>query len=91
MSTIELKRDHSLGLRGAKAAAQKVADEMVRDFGMDCEWQGNVLRFSRVGVNGELKVTRSHVELHARLGLLLAAFRNRIEAQIHRNFDDYFA
>jgi putative polyhydroxyalkanoate system protein len=91
MSTIELRRDHALGLRRAKAAAQKVADEMQRDFGMDCEWHGNVLRFTRSGVQGELKVTRNRVELHARLGLLLAAFRNRIEAQIHRNFDDYFA
>jgi putative polyhydroxyalkanoate system protein len=91
MSTIELKRDHALGIRRAKAAAQKVADEMERDFGMSCEWHGNVLKFSRSGVHGELTVGKNHVELHARLGLLLAAFRTRIEARIHQNFDDYFA
>jgi putative polyhydroxyalkanoate system protein len=90
MSTIELKRDHSLGLRKAKAAAQRVADEMEREFGMTCTWEGNVLRFERTGVHGELVVDRGHVELHAKLGFLLSAFRGRIEETIHHNFDEYF-
>jgi putative polyhydroxyalkanoate system protein len=90
MSTIELKRDHALGLKKAKAAAQRVADEMEREFGMDCEWDGNVLRFQRTGVSGELVVQRAHVEVHAKLGFLLAAFKGRIEETIHRNFDEYF-
>jgi len=90
MSTIELKRDHTLGLKKARVAAQRVADEMQRDFGMDCEWQGNVLKFTRTGVSGELVVGRGHVEVHAKLGFLLTAFKGRIEDQIHRNFDEYF-
>ena len=90
MSTIELKRDHALGLKKAKVAAQRVADEMEREFGMTSEWDGNVLRFTRTGVTGELVVTKSHVELSAKLGFLLSAFRGRIEEQIHRNFDEYF-
>jgi putative polyhydroxyalkanoate system protein len=90
MSTIELRRDHALGMKKAKAAAQRVADEMEREFGMTSEWDGNVLRFTRTGVSGELVVDKHHVELHAKLGFLLAAFRGRIEEQIHRNFDEYF-
>ena len=90
MSTIELKRDHALGLKKARVAAQRVADEMEREFGMTSEWEGNVLRFTRTGVTGELVVTKSHVELSAKLGFLLSAFRGRIEEQIHRNFDEYF-
>lgn len=90
MSKIEFKRDHALGMRKAKAAAQRIADEMERDFGMTSEWQGNVLRFNRTGVDGELVVQKNHVEVHAKLGFLLAAFKTRIEDQLHRNFDDYF-
>jgi putative polyhydroxyalkanoate system protein len=90
MSTIEVKRDHTLGLKKARVAAQRVADEMEREFGMTSEWDGNVLRFTRTGVSGELVVQKSHVELHAKLGFLLAAFKGRIEEQIHRNFDEYF-
>jgi putative polyhydroxyalkanoate system protein len=90
MSTIELKRDHALGLRKAKLAAQRVADEMEREFGMTSTWQGNVLKFERTGVHGELVVGKNHVELHAKLGFLLSAFRGRIEETIHRNFDESF-
>jgi putative polyhydroxyalkanoate system protein len=90
MATIELKRDHALGLRKAKAAAQRVADEMEREFGMTSTWEGNVLRFERTGVHGELVVGKTHVELHAKLGFLLSAFSGRIEQTIHRNFDEYF-
>jgi putative polyhydroxyalkanoate system protein len=90
MSTIELRRDHRLGMRKAKVAAQRVAAEMEREFGMSSEWHGNTLRFTRTGVTGELKVAKDHIELHAKLGFLLAAFRGRIEDQLHRNFDEYF-
>lgn len=90
MSTIDLKRDHALGMKKARAAAQRVADEMAREFGMTCEWDGNVLRFERSGVSGELVVQKGHVELHAKLGFLLSAFKGRIEEQVHRNFDEYF-
>ncbi|MFM1990628.1 MAG: hypothetical protein RJA99_3585 [Pseudomonadota bacterium] len=90
MSTIDFKRDHALGLKKAKAAAQRVADEMEREFGMAHEWEGNVLRFSRTGVSGEMTIGKDHVELHAKLGFLLSAFRGRIEETLHRNFDEYF-
>ena len=91
MATIEVKRAHTLGLKKARAAAQRVAEEMEREFGMSSEWDGNTLRFSRTGVSGELVVQKGHVELNANLGVLLSAFKGRIEETIHRNFDEYFA
>jgi putative polyhydroxyalkanoate system protein len=91
MATIEVKREHTLGLKKAKAAAERVAEEMEREFGMSSEWDGNTLRFSRTGVSGELVVQKGHVELNATLGFLLSAFKGRIEETIHRNFDEYFA
>jgi putative polyhydroxyalkanoate system protein len=91
MADMQLQRDHTLGLKKAKAAAQKVADEMAESFDMESEWEGNTLFFSRSGVTGELKVTKNSVEVVAKLGFLLAAFKPKIEAQISKNFDKYFA
>jgi putative polyhydroxyalkanoate system protein len=91
MADIELQRDHALGLKKAKAAAQKVADEMAESFDMESEWEGNVLHFSRSGVTGQMTVTKTSVEMNAKLGFLLAAFKSKIEAQIEKNFDKYFA
>jgi putative polyhydroxyalkanoate system protein len=90
MADIEVQRDHALGLKKAKAAAQKVADEMAENFDMESEWEGNTLHFSRSGVSGELTVTKNSVQMNAKLGFLLTAFKPKIEAQIEKNFDEYF-
>ncbi len=91
MADIEVQREHALGLKKAKAAAQKVADEMAESFDMESEWEGNTLNFSRSGVTGQLVVTKNSVEMTAKLGFLLSAFKPKIEAQIESNFDKYFA
>jgi putative polyhydroxyalkanoate system protein len=90
MADIEVQRDHALGLKKAKAAAQKVADEMAESFDMESEWEGNTLHFSRSGVTGELTVTKNSVQMNAKLGFLLSAFKPKIEAQIEKNFEEYF-
>ncbi len=90
MADIHLKRKHGLGLKKARAAAQKVADDLSSEYGVASEWDGNVLRFSRSGVQGELAVTKDEVRLDARLGLLLSAFKPKIEEHVNENFDRYF-
>jgi putative polyhydroxyalkanoate system protein len=90
MAEIRMEREHSIGLKKAKAAAQKVADELADVFDMESEWEGNVLHFTRAGVSGQLAVTKDSVSLHAKLGLLLSALKPKIEHQIQKNFDKYF-
>jgi putative polyhydroxyalkanoate system protein len=90
MADISLQRKHKLGLKKAKEAAQKVADELADSFDMESEWQGNTLNFERSGVNGQLVVTKDGVSVDAKLGFLLSAFKPKIEEQINKNFDKYF-
>jgi putative polyhydroxyalkanoate system protein len=90
MSQIHLKRKHTIGLKKAKVAAQKVADDLAQEYGMTSEWEGDSLRFNRSGVDGVLRVSKDAVELDAKLGFLLSAFRHRIEEHINENFDRYF-
>lgn len=90
MPGIHLERPHHLGLKKARAAAQRVADDMAQNFEMSTEWDGNALHFSRAGVSGSLTVWRDRVVLDARLGGLLGVFRSRIEERLHDDFDRYF-
>ncbi|MCP5265045.1 MAG: polyhydroxyalkanoic acid system family protein [Burkholderiaceae bacterium] len=90
MSSLSLTRKHKLGIKRARQAASRVAAELDEAFGMHSEWDGNTLRFTRSGVTGTLVVSKDSVRLDAKLGLLLAAFKSRIEAQVHHNFDEYF-
>lgn len=91
MSRIQIRRQHTIGVKKARIAAQKVADDLAQEFGLQSAWDGDVLRFSHKGVDGVLAVTRDEVVLDAKLGLLLSAFRSRIEAHVNENFDRYFA
>ncbi len=91
MSAIHLQRKHRLGLRKAREAAQRVADDMAESFDIDSTWDGNSLHFSRSGLAGCLQVTKDKVVIDAELGILLAMFRARIEERLERDFDRYFA
>jgi putative polyhydroxyalkanoate system protein len=91
MADISLQRKHKLGLKKAKDAAQKVADELAEAFDMESAWEGNTLTFERSGVNGKLVVAKDSVVVDAKLGFLLSAFKPKIEEQINKNFDKYFA
>jgi hypothetical protein len=43
--------------------------------------------FKRSGVNGTLMVTKDGFELNAKLGFLVGAFKDKIEAEISKNLD----
>lgn len=91
MSELIFKREHQLGLAQARERVQKLADEMSGSFRVKSEWDGDVLRFRRSGVKGELQVTETTIALDARLGPLLSAFKPKIQAQLDKNFDAWFS
>jgi putative polyhydroxyalkanoate system protein len=88
---IHISRDHTLGLAQARRLAFRWGEVAEEKLGMECTYAKgqaqDVLSFTRAGAKGELKVTADHFELQARLGLLLGAFRERIEREIVTNLD----
>jgi putative polyhydroxyalkanoate system protein len=87
MSDIRIRRAHSKPLEEARKAAEKVAKQLRKDFELDYAWDGNVLRFERTGIDGELHVTTREVRLEAKLGFLLAFLKPRIEAEVEAQLD----
>lgn len=91
MPDIHIKRDHSLGFADARKLAFQWAEAAEKKLDMECTYEegktSDVVSFTRPGVNGELKVTKDHFELDARLGMLLGVFKERIEGEIVKNLD----
>ena len=91
MPDIHIEREHALGLPKARALAFRWAEAAEEKLDMECTYEegktSDLVSFSRSGVNGELRVTRDRFELHARLGVLLGVFRERIEGEIVKNLD----
>lgn len=84
MSGIDIRHPHTLPMPEAREAVQRVAGKLEDRFGVDCAWRGDVLDFSRGGVDGRIALLPGEVHVTARLGFLLAAMQDPIEAEIRR-------
>jgi putative polyhydroxyalkanoate system protein len=95
LAEIHITRKHALGLAQARKLAFKWAETAEEKLDMECTYEegktSDLVTFTRSGVNGELKVTKDHFELDARLGFLLGAFKERIESEIVKNLDELLA
>ena len=91
MPDIRIHREHTLGLAKARQIAWQWAEDVERDFGMECHViegdASDTVEFKRSGVNGTLVVAADHFNLNAKLGFLLGAFSRRIETEILSNLD----
>ncbi|HYF21119.1 MAG TPA: polyhydroxyalkanoic acid system family protein [Ramlibacter sp.] len=92
MPDIHIEREHALGLARARQLAFKWAEQAEQRLDMQCTYEegktSDLVSFTRSGVNGELRVTKDRFELHARLGFLLGAFKDRIQTEIIKNLDE---
>jgi len=91
MADIEIKRSHNMGLKAARAAADRMAEHLGKRFGLSGDWDGNVLKFARTGVNGSLEVDERDLLLSVSLGFLLRPMKPSIEMAVRQELDQLFA
>ncbi len=90
MSQISIERRHSMGLKRAKTAAQRVARKLKAEFELETHWRGNTLTFERPGVTGVLVVSEKTLSIEIELGVLFGVLRTRIESEITSELDALF-
>jgi putative polyhydroxyalkanoate system protein len=91
LADIDLKRIHHLGMKAARHAADEMAADLGRKFGLSGNWTGNTLHFDRPGVTGKLVLTEKDLHLTVTLGFLLKALRGSIERAVHEELDTLFS
>ena len=91
MADIDLKRIHNLGMKAARVAADKMAEDLGKKFGLKGAWSGNTLNFERPGVSGMLAITDKDLHLTVSLGFLLKAMKGSLEGAVVRELDSLFA
>jgi putative polyhydroxyalkanoate system protein len=90
MADISIVQAHRLSTEKAREAAAKVADKLARDYDLACNWDGNVLRFERSGVQGALTLHEQKAEMNIQLGFLMGAFSSAIEAKVAESMRKVF-
>lgn len=91
MADISITQQHTLPHDQARIAAQKVADQMAREYDMNIVWEGDVLIFKRSGIDGTLAVQPNQAVLDITLGFMLKGFADQIEDKLGRNMAKVFA
>lgn len=87
MPDIKMIKYHHLPIAEAKQLVQKVADDLGEEYDLQSEWHGNTLRFERSGVQGEMRVAASEIDLEVTLGFLLKPFKAKFVQAIEHRFD----
>ena len=90
MAVIDIRRRHGGSIKDAKAAVERVARAIAKEYGIEHRWDGNTLNFSRAGATGTISVAKQDVHVHAELGFLMGALKPVIEREIARQLDDEF-
>lgn len=91
MADISITQAHKLTHKKAKAAAQKVADQLAEEYDLEMEWEGDVLSFKRSGVHGTLEVRAKDAQLDMTLGFMLRVFSATIEEHVAKNMKKVFS
>ena len=91
MSDIIIRRKHNKTHSQARAVAEHMVGELKKELDLSYAWEGDVLRFQRLGVSGELALEAQEIVLCIRLGLLLSALKPTVELEINAFFDKAFA
>ena len=95
MADINIIREHGMSMADARKAAFKWAEQAEEKFDMECTYEEgkttDECSFTRSGVSGTLTVDKDTFELYAKLGFLLGAFKEKIEAEIVKNLDALIA
>lgn len=87
MSSISIRRPHSLDHNEAVVVANRVSEELADKYRIKTSWSGTSMHVKGSGLSGVLKLAPKQFELDIKLGLVLAMFRDRIAAGIEAEFD----
>lgn len=87
MADISIKRAHHGSLADARKMADKVAVKLEKEYQLKSTWVGEMMNFTRSGINGTLLVTAKELHIDIKLGFLAGAFKGTIADAVEKNLD----
>ncbi len=90
MANIYIHRAHNRTVDEARDAAVEVAKDISERYGVDYHWDDDVLHFARTGVDGTITIDDEHIEVSAKLGMMLGMLKSPIEQVVQQQLDELF-
>jgi putative polyhydroxyalkanoate system protein len=87
MSTIDVRRSHTLSKEEAKKRAEELAKSMQSRFDLDWRWDGDHIVFeaprgAAKGTKGSVEVTGDEVRVRIDLPLMLRMLKGTVESKV---------
>lgn len=91
MADINIRKSHGLDKDAAKAKVHQIVDEL--EYVDKATWNGAGTKadVKGKGFKGDIEVTDTDLVVNIKLGLLAKALKGKIEEQINKRIDGYFA
>ncbi|KAF1707933.1 polyhydroxyalkanoic acid synthase [Pseudoxanthomonas kalamensis DSM 18571] len=90
MSSIEIEHPHTQSPEQARQSVDEVAHKLRERFEVECDWDGDTLRFSRSGIDGSIELLPQMLRVNAKLGFMLSMMKAPIEHEIRRVLGERF-
>jgi putative polyhydroxyalkanoate system protein len=81
MADIDITRSHAMSTDDAKAAVERVAQDLKDEYGVSYDWEGDTLDFEGSGTDGRIDVRPDEVDVSIGLNFML---RNTMKGTIER-------
>jgi putative polyhydroxyalkanoate system protein len=87
MARISVERAHGLGKEAAREKAEKLAQKLSEQYGLEPQWSGDTLNLKRTGVKGAVHVSEDSIRVDVELGLVMSAMSGMIKSEIEKALD----
>ena len=91
MARITVERAHDLGKEAAREKADKLAQKLSDQYGLEPQWSGDTLNLKRSGVKGTVEVDDDSLRINVELGLLMSAMSGTLKSEIEKALDKALA
>ncbi|MHC8356249.1 polyhydroxyalkanoic acid system family protein [Pseudomonas sp. LB3P81] len=91
MARISVERAHGLGKVAAREKADKLAQNLCVQYGLEPQWSGDTLNLRRSGVKGAVHVGENSIKVEVELGLLMSAMSGTIKSEIEKGLEKALA
>ncbi len=88
---MKLRREHSLGANEVRRRVDEIAADMGGSLNLRSEWQGDNLKVSGSGVNGQIAVSEDAVEVDVKLSFALKLMEGPIRSAVESAMDKHLA